>query len=162
MAANAQTRTARRKQKKMQKKPLWKRIILFIGLFILAIGIGVGVLFTYYIATAPELDESELMDPFSSEIYDMDVEVFANLGSEKRTKVSYDELPDVLIDAVVATEDSRFWEHHGIDLWRIGGAIKANILHGFGSEGASTITQQVVENSFLTSEKKLKRKVQEQ
>src|SRR5699024_7366054 len=60
------------------------------------------------------------------------------------------------------TEDSRYFKHHGIDIRRIGGAIKANITSDFGSEGASTITQQVVENAFLSSDKKLKLKVQEQ
>src|SRR5699024_12044134 len=63
---------------------------------------------------------------------------------------------------VVATEDSRFFEHKGIDIRRIGGAIKANITRGFGSEGASTITQQVVEQMYLTPNKSIKRKVQEQ
>src|SRR5699024_11698950 len=67
-----------------------------------------------------------------------------------------------LIDAVVATEDSRFYKYKGIDLRRIGGGIKANILRGFGAEGASTITQQVVEQMFLTPDKSIKRKVQEQ
>src|SRR5699024_6525048 len=81
---------------------------------------------------------------------------------ENRTKIEYDDIPDVLIDAVVATEDSRFFEHSGIDVRRIGGAIKANITRGFGAEGASTITQQVVENMFLTPEKSIKLKVQEQ
>lgn len=164
MAEHGQTRTARRKQKKQQKKkkPLWRRIVKITLLAILAIGIGIGILFTYYIVTAPKLDESELVDPFSSEIFDMDGDLYADLGAEQRTKIEYDDLPQVLIDAVVATEDSRFFKHHGIDLYRIGGAIKANVLHGFGSQGASTLTQQVVENSFFNKEKKLKRKVQEQ
>ena len=77
-------------------------------------------------------------------------------------KWNYEDLPEVLIDAVTATEDARFFEHHGIDLRRIGGAIIANITNGFGSQGASTITQQLVEKSFLTSDKELKLKVQEQ
>lgn len=162
MAQDSQTRTARRKQKKNIKKPLWKRILLIVSILILAMIIGVGALFTYYIATAPEIDAEKLSAPFSSTIYDKDGELFANLGSEQRTKVSYSDLPPVLIDAVIATEDSRFFEHPGIDIWRIGGAIVANITDGFGSEGASTITQQVVEKSFLSPEKKISLKVQEQ
>lgn len=162
MSANGQTRIARRQQKKGKKKSLWKRIVFIAVLVLLAIGLSVGGLFTYYIITAPSLDESELTTPFSSELYDMDEDKFEELGSEKRTKISYDDLPDELIDAVTATEDARFFKHHGIDLRRIGGAILGNVFNGFGSEGASTITQQVVENSFLSKEKKLKRKVQEQ
>ncbi|WP_106497437.1 PBP1A family penicillin-binding protein [Lentibacillus sp. Marseille-P4043] len=161
MAENGQSRMARRKQKKTKKKPLWKRIFLYTGIIILALAIGVGALFTYYIATAPDIDASKLTDPFSSKIYDKDGELFADLGAEQRTKISYDDLPQVLIDAVVATEDSRFFEHHGIDPKRIGGAIIANITDGFGSQGASTITQQVVEQAFLKHDKKISLKVQE-
>ncbi|MEN2464865.1 PBP1A family penicillin-binding protein [Ornithinibacillus sp. JPR2-1] len=162
MAEKSQTRTARRKQKKSKKKPLWKKILLALLIIFLAIGIGVAGLFTYYIATAPEIDASKLSDPLSSKVYDMNGEIIADLGEYKRTKISYDDLPDILIDAVTATEDARFFEHSGIDLRRIGGAIIANIRHGFGSEGASTITQQVVERSFLTPDKEIKLKVQEQ
>ncbi|MEN2766206.1 PBP1A family penicillin-binding protein [Ornithinibacillus xuwenensis] len=162
MADNRQSRTARRKQKKAKKKPLWKKIFLGIFLFCIAIGIGIAGLFTYYIATAPEIDTSKLSDPLSSKVYDKDGELIADLGDFKRTKIGYDDLPQVLIDAVTATEDARFFEHPGIDIRRIGGAILGNLRNGFGSEGASTITQQVVEKSFLDPDKKLKLKVQEQ
>lgn len=162
MAQDGQTRTARRKGKKKGKKPIWKRIVLIASIVILAMIIGVGALFTYYIATAPKIDAEKLSAPFSSQIYDKDGELFADLGSQQRTRIGYDDLPPVLIDAVIATEDSRFFEHPGIDIWRIGGAVLANITNGFGSEGASTITQQVVERSFLSPEKKISIKVQEQ
>ncbi|SFE46658.1 penicillin-binding protein 1A [Lentibacillus persicus] len=162
MATNGQSRTARRKQKKATKKPLWKKLLMIIGIAILVIGIGVGTLFTYYIVTAPDIDASKLETPFSSKIYDKDGELFADLGAgEQRTKVEYDELPQVLIDAVLSTEDARFYDHPGVDIWRVGGAVVANITNGFGSEGASTITQQVIENSFLSPEKKISIKVQE-
>ncbi|MFB4169187.1 PBP1A family penicillin-binding protein [Virgibacillus sp. JSM 102003] len=161
MAEKGQSRTARRKQKQSKKKPLWKKILLITGIAMLAIGVGVGALFTYYIATAPEIDASKLSVPFSSKIYDKDGNLFADLGAEQRTKIDYNEIPDVLEDAVLATEDSRYYDHPGIDIWRIGGAVIANITDGFGSEGASTITQQVVEKSFLSPEKKISLKVQE-
>ncbi|WP_284140112.1 MULTISPECIES: PBP1A family penicillin-binding protein [unclassified Virgibacillus] len=161
MADNSQSRIARRKQKKSKKKPFWKKIMRVLFVLLIAIGLGVGVLFTYYIATAPEIDASKLSDPFSTKIYDQDENLIGDFGSEKRTKVEFDDLPKVLIDAVTATEDSRFFDHSGIDLKRIGGAVVANVKRGFGAEGASTITQQVVEKSFLTPEKKIKLKVQE-
>src|SRR5699024_10990969 len=124
--------------------------------------LGVGGVFGYYVATAPKLDIDKLNVAYSSQFLDMDGEVFADIGTENRKNVKYEELPEVLINAVTATEDARFFKHKGIDLRRIGGAVVANIKHGFGSEGASTITQQVVENMFLTPEKKIKLKVQEQ
>ncbi len=166
MTNNNQTRIARRKQKKVTKKTgkksLKKKILYGALIVCAAIGLGVGILFTYYIATAPALDPDKLSDPLSSKLYDMDEELFGDLGEIKRTKITYDDLPQVLIDAVTATEDVRFFEHSGIDLRRIAAAVKANITGGFGSQGASTITQQVVENSFLTPDKKIKIKVQEQ
>ncbi|MFZ3578137.1 PBP1A family penicillin-binding protein [Virgibacillus sp. DJP39] len=162
MAQDSQSRTARRKQKKTQKKPVWKKIALITSMVILALILGVGALFTYYIATAPEIDAEKLSTPFSSKLYDKDGDLFADLGAQQRTKISYTDLPPVLKNAVIATEDSRFFEHPGIDIWRIGGAIIANITDGFGSEGASTITQQVVEKAFLTPDKKISLKVQEQ
>lgn len=162
MMTEKQTRSSRKKQKVKKKKPLWKQIIKTIMLLCLLIGlVGVGI-FTYFIATAPKLDIDKLDVAYGSTFYDMDGEAFAERFEENRTKVEYSDIPDVLIDAVIATEDSRFFEHPGIDIRRIGGAIKANITRGFGSEGASTITQQVVENMFLTPEKSIKLKVQEQ
>lgn len=162
MANNSQSRTARRKQKKTKKKPLWKKILLSIIIIFIIMGLGAGATAAYWVATAPDLDESKLSDPLASEFLDIDGKSFAVMGEKNRTKISYDDLPQVLIDAVTATEDARFFEHSGIDLRRIGGAIIANIKNGFGSEGASTITQQVVEKSFLSAEKKISLKVQEQ
>src|SRR5690625_5283780 len=161
-ARKQQKRKQNAKQKDKQKKPIWKRVIKAFLLFCLIIGlIGIGV-FAYFIATAPKLDVDKLDVAYGSTFYDQDGEAFAELFEENRVKVEYDDIPDVLIDAIVATEDSRFFEHPGIDIRRIGGAIQANITRGFGSEGASTITQQVVENMFLTPEKSIKLKVQEQ
>ncbi|MFC2948337.1 PBP1A family penicillin-binding protein [Virgibacillus sediminis] len=162
MAENSQSRTARRKQKKSKNKPLWKRVLFTILIVLLTVGIAGAGLVTYWIATAPELDASMLTDPFPSQVLDEDGEAFASLGAEQRSKVTYEELPDILIDAVIATEDARYFEHPGIDLRRIGGAIIANVTNGFGSQGASTITQQVVEKSFLSPDKKISLKVQEQ
>src|SRR5690625_1830996 len=162
-AVRMTTRRSRTARKKMKKKaPVWKKI--FYALFTLfAIAcLSVFGVFLYFILTAPKLDVDKLDVAYSSQFYNKDGELFADIGEEKRIKIQYDELPDVLIDAVIATEDARFFDHPGIDLRRIAGAIRANIKHGFGSEGASTITQQVVENMFLTPEKKLKLKVQEQ
>lgn len=161
--ATRQSRTARKKQMvKKRKTPLWKKFLLTVSTLIVLSFIAVGSVFGYYISTAPKLDVEKLNVPYSSKFYDKDGNMFADIGTENRTNVKYEELPDILIDAVIATEDARFFKHRGIDLQRIFSAIIANIKHGFGSEGASTITQQVVENMFLTPEKKLKLKVQEQ
>ncbi|GIO22652.1 PBP1A family penicillin-binding protein [Oceanobacillus sp. J11TS1] len=164
---NSQTRTARRKQqgkktKKRKKQPIWKKIIKVFLLLILLLFLGGAAVGAFWIAQAPDIDDDKLHIPFSSTLYDKNGDQFADLSSdEKRKQVKFEELPDLLIDAVTATEDVRFFEHNGVDIRRIGGAIRANITSGFGAEGASTITQQVVERAFLTPEKKISIKVQE-
>ena len=157
-----------RKQSTNNKKKQDNRAGAFIKkLFLLLLTLGIigmivgAVSFFILIKDAPPLDETLLKDPLSSKVYDMDGNKIAELGQEKRTYVSYDEIPKIVEDAVIATEDARFYDHYGIDLKRIGGAFIANITDGFGAEGASTITQQVVKLSFLSPEKTIKRKVQE-
>ena len=155
-------RAAKRKQRKTKKRPLWKKILTaFVIVMLLMILTGISV-FGYFVATAPKFDREKLDIAFASQFYDKDGEQFADIGSENRIKIEYEDLPQVLINAVTATEDARFFEHKGIDFKRLGGAIIANIRDGFGSEGASTITHQVAEKMFLTPEKKIKIKVQEQ
>jgi penicillin-binding protein 1B len=77
---------------------------------------------------------------------------------EKRRYVSYEELPEVLINAVLASEDRRFFSHSGVDPVRIIKALIVNIREGETTQGASTLTQQFVKNYFLTPERTLRRK----
>ena len=172
MSENINSRSARRKaieaerSKKKVKKPkgpkgIIKKIILGIFLIGLAVLIGGAGLFAFYASSAPKLDESLLKDPLSSELLDINGNVFMKSGAEKRAFVPYADIPQEMQDAILATEDVRFYSHHGMDFWRLGGAVIANFRGGFGSQGASTLTQQVIKNSFLTDEKTLKRKAQE-
>ena len=156
---------ARELQKKKQRSPVktWlKRILLaIVTIGIIGFVSGAG-LFAYYASKAPELDEELLKDPISSEFYDVNGELFATIGSdEKRKYIKYEDIPQEMIDAILATEDVRFFDHFGIDIWRLGGAVLANFRDGFGAQGASTITQQVVKNSFFSNAKTLERKAQE-
>lgn len=75
--------------------------------------------------------------------------------------VSYDSLPKHLVDAVVAVEDKRFFEHGGTDLWGIGRALMTNLTSGKTVQGASTITQQLAKNVFLSQERTWTRKWKE-
>ncbi|WLR43702.1 transglycosylase domain-containing protein [Bacillus carboniphilus] len=166
MTEQYKSRIEKRKKTQGKKKPKSKWIILkkiILAMFALAIVVIIagGATFAYYISDAPELNEDLLKGNLSSKIYDRDGNEIGEIGAEKRRYVSYDEIPDDLKNAFLATEDTRFFEHHGLDIIRLGGAVIANITNGFGSEGASTITQQLVKNSFLSSEKTLKRKSQE-
>jgi penicillin-binding protein 1A len=170
MAEKYNSREERRKQQlnaqknsKGKKKPasLAKKIILsIIALGIVGMLSGVAA-FAYIVKDAPKLDPKLLKDPISSKILDKDGNLIAEVGAANRDYVSYQDIPKSVEDAFLATEDYRFYQHHGIDFIRLGGAVLANLTHGFGSEGGSTITQQVVKNSFLSPQKTLSRKIQE-
>lgn len=148
--------------KKKNGKQLFKRIFLIL-LSLGIIGMVAGaVTFAIMVKDAPELDEATLKDSISSTIYDKDDNEIAKVGAVNRDYVNYEDIPELVKDAFIATEDSRFFEHHGIDPIRLGGAVIANVTDGFGSEGASTITQQVVKNFFFNQpQKTLSRKAQE-
>ncbi|MBS4173240.1 penicillin-binding protein 1A [Bacillus sp. FJAT-49736] len=171
MADKYQTREQRRKQQqtkaspnkkgKRKKRSLFKRLVLTL-LLLCIVGFLSGVaVFAYYASSAPKLNKKMLTDPVASVIYDKNNKPIETIGSVNRTYVRYDELPKLVEDAVLATEDARFYKHHGIDPIRLGGAVLANITRGFGAEGGSTITQQVVKMSYLSEQKTLKRKAQE-
>lgn len=150
------------KQKKKSGKSIFKRIVIAAGIFALLCLAGGAATFAYYAKSAPKLDKKLLSDPITSEVYDKNDKLFATLGgAENRDYIEFDQIPDLVKDAVLATEDVRFYKHGGIDIRRLAGAVLANVTRGFGSEGASTLTQQVVKRSFLSEEKTLKRKAQE-
>ncbi len=156
-------RLQQKKQKKKQKKKssfLKKILIAFLFIGIVGMIAGAATL-AYYIAGAPPLNENQLKGQLSSKVYDMYGNQIYEIGTEKTTYVKIDDIPDQVKNAFIATEDVRFYEHNGIDLIRFGGAVIANIQEGFGAEGASTITQQLVKLSFLSPEKTIQRKVQE-
>lgn len=127
-----------------------KKIALIIFLTLCAIGLVGSIVFAIIIVKdAPEFNPENLYTKESSVLYDKDGEVYAKLGAEQRIKITYDQIPQVLIDAIIATEDSRFYSHNGIDLPRF---LKASVtqLLGRGGGGASTITMQVAKNAYTS------------
>lgn len=155
-----QTQQKNKKNSPQIRSLLKKVLIVCLVLGVVSTGAG-AITFASMIKDAPNLDSSKLVDPLSTKFYDVNGNFIYEYGKEKRTKISYDQVPKVLEQAFIATEDSRFYEHHGIDIKRTTKAIFENVTGDFGSQGGSTITQQVIKNSFLTPEKTLKRKVQE-
>ncbi|WP_386694748.1 penicillin-binding protein 1A [Lonepinella sp. MS14435] len=101
----------------------------------------------------------ELQQPM--QIYTADGKLIGEVGEQRRIPVKLADVPKQLINAIIATEDSRFYEHHGVDPVGIARAVSVAISNGGASQGASTITQQLARNFFLTPEKTLIRKVKE-
>jgi penicillin-binding protein 1A len=134
-----------------------------VALFIVGV-IGVLLAFFYY-SNEVKLDADKLINynpDTTTRIYDRNGELIANLFNEKhRLYAPFSEIPPRLIEALVAIEDTTFFEHEGVNYEAIFRAVMKDIRHMKLKEGASTLTQQLIKNTLLTSEKKLKRKVNE-
>ncbi|RBT31128.1 penicillin-binding protein 1A [Enterococcus faecium] len=180
--ANEQTRSSRRQKQPTPKKSVKKnsgkgsgkssgthkkglfiKILLgILSFFCILFLAGVG-LFWYYAKDAPELTDKKLDATVSSKLYTQDGELFEDLGAEKREKISANELPKTLEDAIVSVEDRRFYKHIGVDPIRIIGSALSNFTSG-GLQGGSTLTQQLIKLSFFSTsaeDQTLKRKAQE-
>lgn len=138
------------KEKNKTKK---RKILSIILIFLLLIGIACLVAFSLFIgyikvSAEPKFDAAKLNTLEITRIYDKDGNEIAKLGSEKREKVSYDKLPEVLVDAIIATEDSRYFQHNGFDAPRFLRATIGQVTGNSAAGGASTLSMQVVKNSF--------------
>ena len=142
------------KSKPKRRKLVNALLIIFLTLGILAIiAFGAFILYVKSIAD-PEFAEKEkgLQTAETTLLYNINGNVFKKLGTEQRTKVKYEDLPEVLVDAIIATEDSRFFQHNGFDAPRF---VKAAIGQAMGQSdagGASTLTMQVAKNTFSRQE----------
>ncbi|WP_181833233.1 PBP1A family penicillin-binding protein [Bacillus taeanensis] len=158
---NKPNRNVKEKKDKKMKQFLIMTLVALLIVFNMTVITGAVSAYAY-LKDAPELNTELLQEPKSSVIYDKDnKEVRYLVGKEYRKYTAIEDIPKNVQRAFIAVEDIRFYDHAGIDIKRIAGAVLANIKNGFGSEGASTITQQVVKNSLLSSEKTLERKINE-
>ncbi|MBM4144931.1 MAG: PBP1A family penicillin-binding protein [Nitrospira sp.] len=137
-----------------------KRIIIFTVIAVV-LGISAGA----YLALSmgiPSIEEMKDYKPSAgTKIYADDNVFIGELKAEKGIFVPINKIPEHMINAVIAVEDSRFWRHKGIDYLAIGRAIVKDILHVGLKEGGSTITQQLAKVMFLTPEKTFRRKIRE-
>ncbi|WP_239740832.1 transglycosylase domain-containing protein [Mammaliicoccus sp. M-M45] len=160
-ASNSKNNKEQPKKKRNIKRTIIKVFGILALAFLAMVIVGV-LLFAYYAWKAPAFNESALKDQLPTKIYDKNNELVTTLYmGQKREHVKFDEVPDQLKDAVLATEDNRFYDHGALDYKRLSGAVLKNFTGGFGSQGASTLTQQVVKRSFLTDKKSIERKAQE-
>ena len=127
--------------------------------------LGVSTIFGFYYYVKPELPDVatlrdvELQTPM--QVFSQDGKLISQFGEKRRNPVSYDEIPRHLVEALIATEDSRFYDHPGIDPIGITRAAIVVAMSGSAKQGASTITQQLARNFFLSNEKKIMRKIKE-
>ncbi|MBP9560664.1 MAG: PBP1A family penicillin-binding protein, partial [Syntrophorhabdaceae bacterium] len=143
---------------------MYSRIIKFV-LFLFLVPAILGTSFGYALVNyleIPDVKQLELYKPKSAtRLYADDGTLFAEIFVEKRIPIPITQMPEHLRNAFIAIEDVRFYKHFGIDLRGIGRAVFRNIFSGHITEGASTITQQLARNLYLTRQKTLKRKIEE-
>lgn len=145
-------KNAKNKKGKNPSKKKKGKIALLVLLILFIIFLLIGIIFFIYIAvSADKFDPDKLYTKEASTLYDSEGNEFAKLGTEMREKITYDEMSEELINAIVATEDSRFFQHNGFDLPRF---LKASFgqLLGQNAGGASTLTMQVSKNQFTSTE----------
>lgn len=142
-----------------------KKFFKFIFLAGLGLGtLGAAGLIGFYSYLNTDLPDVSTFKPTYEEplrVYDRNGELLATYGSERRIPLRYEQFPKVLVDAVISIEDRRFFEHSGIDPKGMLRAAMVLVTTGKKAQGASTITQQVARNFFLSSRKEYIRKLKE-
>ncbi|NIF49691.1 peptidoglycan glycosyltransferase/peptidoglycan DD-transpeptidase MrcA [Enterobacter sp. Ap-1006] len=127
--------------------------------------LGAGSIYGLYKYIEPQLpDVATLRDvrlQIPMQVYSADGELIAQYGEKRRIPLTLNQIPPVMVKAFIATEDSRFYEHHGVDPVGIFRAASVALFSGHASQGASTITQQLARNFFLSPERTLMRKIKE-
>lgn len=142
-------------------KSIFKKIFLILIILTTILNSLLVSIFIYY-WNKNEIKNLNLLYPKSNiEIYDSNNNMIANLSETYESYTSYDEIPTIMINATLAIEDSRFFKHNGIDYEGLVRAIVNNIKNKAFVEGASTITQQLIKNIYLSNEKTMERKINE-
>ena len=148
-----------------KKKKTWIEILNIVLCSVLILGVLGGtatiLVFKYWIDTAPEMDMSELKNAESTRFFAADGTLIGNIGDFTQQDTRYIEFPQSLIDAFVAVEDSRFFEHNGFDLPRFTKAIIENLKTLNFDQGGSTLTMQLTRAAWLVFDKSVPRKVRE-
>lgn len=135
-----------------------------VGLLVLTAAMAgalVGLLIVYS-TDLPQISELEKYRPSTiTELYDTNGRVIGSFALQRRVLAQYDDIPKVLRDAILSTEDKNFESHWGINFWRVAGATWRDIESNRRAEGASTLTMQLSRNLFLSPERHFSRKIQE-
>ncbi|MCS6830327.1 MAG: penicillin-binding protein 1A [bacterium] len=149
-----------------RRRPIWQRLLIYsLLLVLLGIVVGGGYLVVLLLQVSRMLPSSEQivnLKPYvGTRILSQDGVVLATLTNERRELAKLSEFPKQLIDAVVAIEDSQFYQHRGISPRAVFRAVWVNLREGRYAQGGSTITMQLARNAFLTQKKTFHRKLQE-
>ena len=112
---NIRNKKSENSKNKKPKRSIWKRILTILLIMGIAGVLLVASFFAYIVLSAPKFNEAAFDVKDQTIVYDINGQIIAKLGVQNRESVTYDQLPQVLIDAIIATEDSRFFQHNGVD-----------------------------------------------
>lgn len=136
---------------KKNKMSIGKKILIIVLSLTILFIVSLALFMVYIAVSAGKFDPNKLVSQDQSVVYDSEGNVIATLGLEKRESVKYEELPQVLVDAIIATEDSRFFQHNGVDMARFMKASFYQLLGHSDAGGASTLTMQVSKNNLTNT-----------
>lgn len=141
---------------KPKAKTKRRKIMKIICMIILSLGIigllGASAFMVYIVKNAPDFKQELLSKQEATIIYDSDGAEITKLGAEFRENIEYDHASEIFIDALIATEDSRFFQHNGFDLMRFAKATAGQLMGNSNAGGGSTLTMQVAKNTFTSTE----------
>lgn len=144
---------------------LGRLVATLFGAALSVVMVGLTAASAFVVVTLTDLPNTDVLKDVRLQeplrIYAADGGLMAEFGVERRSPVSFNKIPPLVINAFLATEDARFFEHEGIDLMGIGRAAMSFLRTGERSQGGSTITMQVARNFFLSREKTFQRKLAE-
>ena len=148
--------------KPFSERSIWQRALFSLLSLLAFLFIALGCVYLYLQSQLPSVDflkVVQLQTPLR--IYSSDGKLIGEYGQKRRIPVSYDQIPPMFVEAVLATEDRRFFQHSGVDIIGLTRASVELVKTGAKTQGGSTITMQVARNFFLTRKKSYMRKINE-
>lgn len=146
---NERKKNRKKKQKKGRVTNIILTALMVIGITLASCTLAFGL---YIIFTAPDFDSDKLYNKEATVLYDRNGIELTRYGAENRVLITYNDLPQVFVDALVAVEDSRYFQHNGFDAARFIKASLGQALGNSGAGGASTLTMQLVKNTYTSNE----------
>lgn len=140
----------------------WSRAFHFFGAALVTTVIVIGFFAVYFSRDLPSIAQLEVYQPkLSTKVYSVDGKVIKEFFKERRTRVPFNKIPRDVVNALLATEDHRFYNHWGVDMIRFVKAAMVNTASLSSKEGFSSLTQQLARNLYFDPEKRLSRKIKE-
>lgn len=146
----ANQKTGTKKHSFDKRKIINSIMIVFLSLVLIG-GVGVFFILNDVLNNSPEYNVKNLDAKEPSRVFSNDEELVGELGAENRENITYDQLPQCVIDAFLSIEDSRFFSHNGFDLPRFMKSALVNLKSGEFAQGGSTLTMQMIDNSFFVT-----------